>query len=90
MSIYVDENALYVYNKMCNFHREKNLQHSCRNAVACARAGTLAAWLEGLIELDEFSLKYMLNWVVCKPGDQWRDVENRIRVSLCNDLRGME
>ena len=90
MSIYIDGNALYVYNKMCYFHREKNLQHSCRNAVACARAGTLAAWLEGLIDLDEFALKYMLNWVVCKSGDQWRDVENRIRVFLCNDLRGME
>ena len=90
MNYYTDLIASYVYNKMCNFHRRTDRTHSCKNPLACRRASRLAAWLEDLIELDEECLIACLSWAANKIGSEWRDVENRIRVALCEDLRGME
>lgn len=79
---YTNISARYVYTKMCNFHRDINPAHICKNPNACARAGRLASWLEGLTEEDEAWIAINLNWVSKRVGEHWLVAENSLRIAL--------
>jgi len=88
VSDYTSPTAQHVYDKMCNFHRGTNPAHCCRNKEACARAGRLAAWLEGLTEEDEDWIRRMRNFYAMRSGEPW--VEVRIALDLAaTGVRGM-
>ena len=79
---YYNPTARYVYVRMCSYHRGLNLRHECKNEQACARAGRLAAWLEGMIEESEEWFVMNLNYVSNRPGEEWRNAENSLRIAL--------
>jgi|GEM_PF-5357409 len=82
---YTSPTALRVYQKMCNFHREVNRNHKCRNSAACVRVGRLASWLEGLTEEDVEWVRNMRNYYATHSGEPWSDV----RIALDLSIRGV-
>lgn len=68
---YTSPTAQRVYDKMCNYHRGIIANHRCRNPAACARAGRLAAWLEGLTEEDEEWFRQMRIYYASHGGEPW-------------------
>jgi len=84
---YTNNDARYVFNKMCSFHREQS-SHDCSNKLACERVHRIANWLQGVVKENDVWLQDSLTYVGHRSGETWGQIRDRLETALNNFYSG--